>query len=250
MKGYYFNQELFKRLNVALEMTVKGLSQKVGVPESTWRTWRRGKDVPLATLMKVCNALHIPAGHFICAGDEKDVLVGQRHYVKNDGSFREVVFLNQALGEEVTTVQGRQVMDLCQLVGISAATFYDNFRNRDYVSNSYGTQAILNICNKTKTYPMDFLLSDGVDVPVLEGYQRKAVPDAEALAKRNIDILSHNARLSRELDKEKEKVRELKGEVERLKKALRLKRTENARLEEELDSRAMRAAEGSSRVDS
>lgn len=250
MKVYEFNENLFRKLGVALDMTVRAMTREMGVSENTWRGWRRGGDLPLSALLKICNALCIPVGHFICAGEEKVLVCSRAHYVMDAKKFRKAKFLNKEFGEEVTVMQGRQVMEFCALAGMSATTFYKNFRNVEEVGSCLGVKTFLRICNKTMTYPMDFLISEGVDVPVLKGYSRRGEKGADVLARRNIDVLSHNARLVRELDREKAKVKELTAEVERLKAALGAKRMETVMLEEELDGRRMRAAEGELRVES
>lgn len=240
---YYFNEELFLKLHLVLECSVRELGRRIGWSDNTWHKWRRNKDLPLTVLMDVCNKLYIPAGHFILASDEKPtILMGERHYVQQ-ADFKKVKFLNHEFGDEVTIVQGRVVIDFCKLVGISPNTFYRNFRNSDTISINLGVKSFLGMCNKTCTYPMDFLLSSGVEVPVLNGFKRKGNTSSETLKKRAIDILSQNARLARELDAEKEKVKELEEEVKRLKDALFQKHKEHVALMDEFEGAAMRVAE-------
>lgn len=219
MEGYYFNNELFTKLYVAMEMSMADILQGTGIPVGTWRNYKRSADVPLMALVKICNANRIPIEHFICWEEPKPVMIGKRHYVMANG-FKEIAFLNQEFGDEVTVAQGRNVADACKDFGLSSLTFYRNFRNTDCIGSSFGVGAWLLMCNKTKTYPMDFLTSNGMDVPVLRGYHRRQVVDAGVLAQRNKDMKARNERLSQELRTEKEKVKELEAEVERLKSAL------------------------------
>ncbi|MDE5738978.1 MAG: hypothetical protein K2H92_01515 [Bacteroidaceae bacterium] len=124
----------------------------------------------------------------------------------------------------MTAMQERLVWEFCELAGIGSSTFYKNFRNMDTVSKSLGISCWLNMCNKTKTYPMDFLLCDcGPKVPVLNGFSRRSEGTLELLTKRNIDILSHNTRLAKELNKKNELIKDLRDELRKLRKELELK---------------------------
>ena len=87
-------------------------------------------------------------------------------------------------------------------------------------------------------------MSEGVDVPVLKGFERRSEEgDSDMLAKRNAEMNATNARLLKMLQAEREKVSALKKEVAQLKKEVGLKRHEIVQLEGELDGQVMRAAE-------
>lgn len=224
MEAYYFNDELFKKLSIAIETTTKTIAAEIGTSDNTIRIWRRSKDVPLDAIISICNSLRIPIGHFICTKkEETNLMLGRRHYVLKEEEFKEIHFLNKEFGEEVTAMQERLVMEFCELAGIGPSTFYKNFRNVDTVSKSLGISCWLNMCNKTKTYPMDFLLCDcGPKVPVLNGFRRRSEGTLELLTKRNTDILSHNTRLAREMNLKNNLIKELREEIKRLKKELEM----------------------------
>lgn len=240
---YYFNESLFCSLPTLLEMSAHSVAQAIGVTDTTLRRWRRSGDLPIVNLLNLCNTLKIQIGHFICTQESTKVHVGRRHYIERSDSFTRIRFLNKEFGEEVTTIQGRQVLDFCSLVGISATTFYGNFRNCNTIGPNITIQKWLRMCNKTKTYPLDFFTSNSVDVPVLDGYMGRKEGSLQALSARNIDVMSYNARLVRELDKERATVAELKQEVERLRQALGRKSRELAAALGELDEQGMKVAE-------
>lgn len=223
-KGYFFNDELFNKLNLAMEKSFKEILEGTGIPYGTWRHYLQAHDIPVVALIEICNANSIPIAHFICTGREKDVLLGQRHYVK--AVYDDAVFLNREFGYEVTMLQDRSVKDLCDLVGVSTYTFYRNFRYQNTIGSTFSIKSLLSICNKTKTYPMDFLICKNMEVPVLDGYSRKHEVNAKMLVSGNRGSISQNARLKRDLQAEKEKVKELEAEVERLKRALYARRNE------------------------
>ena len=89
MEGYYFNNELFTKLYVAMEMSMADILQGTGIPVGTWRNYKRSADVPLMALVKICNANRIPIEHFICWEEPKPVMIGKRHYVMANG-FKEM----------------------------------------------------------------------------------------------------------------------------------------------------------------
>lgn len=227
MDGYFFNDELLQNLHKALETTIRGMTAQMGIHENTWRGWLKAKDVPLPSFIRLCNALCIPAGHFICAGEKKDVLIGKRHYVEKESKFHTIRFLNRDFGNMVTAVQGRKVVEFCGLVGISPNSFYRCFRYKFFeTSCGIGIRTFLNMCNKCKVYPMDFILSMDVKVPVLNGYARREDLNMEQMTLRNMEMMAYNTRLSNELEKERDKVARLEEEVARLRKALGIKESE------------------------
>lgn len=243
MERYTFNEELFKKFHVCLEMPTQDFLRGTGIPNTTWRNWRRTKDIPLNALMKVCNALRMPIGHFIRTNEDDGVMIGMKHYIKEEGNFKEAVFLNSEFGFEVTTLQERSVTDFCEFVGISTFYFYRNLRHQDRVGDGFGIRQFLHICNKTKTYPMDFLISSGVTVPVLPGYTRKHEANVQMMTSKNRGTMSQYASMKKSLQAEREKVKALEKEVERLKSALLEKRQEIVVLQGELDDKRMMAAE-------
>lgn len=243
MEKYHFHFWLLKSLHHVCEISTKVLAAQTGVPETTWRYWRRSGDLPLLSLVNVCNSMRIPIGHFIYGGEkEPQIMLGAKNYVQKEGDFVAVRFLNREFGDEVT--RKMTVRDVCKLVGMSPATFYRNFRSEKPVTKSLSFGQWLEACNKTKIYPMDFFVSEGVDVPVLKWFERRTEEgDSDMLAKRNAEMNATNARLLKMLQAEREKVSALKKEVAQLKKEVGLKRHEIVRLEGELDGQVMRAAE-------
>lgn len=224
--GYFFNEELFRKLHTALEMPIARILEGTGIPVTTWRNWRRTQDIPLVALLKVCNARQMPIAHFICTGKTGDILVGARHYVKKPGEYTDAVFMNREFGFEITTMQGRSVQALCELIGMSTFTFYKNFRNEEETGDAFGIKAFLGICNKTKTYPMDFLICKNINVPVLKGYTRQHEVNAQMWTVKNRGTMAQYSKMKKELHLEREKVKKLEAEVERLKRALYARRNE------------------------
>lgn len=227
MVGYFFNEELFRKLHTALEMPIAKVLDGTGIPETTWRTWRRTQDMPLAALIKLCNVRRLPIAHFICAGSQDTILVGARHYLKKSGEYANAVFLNSDFGFEITTMQDRNVTELCKLAGMSTFTFYRYFRNEEGHGDSFGFKAFLSICNKTKTYPMDFLICNEVNVPILKGYTRRHEVNTQMLTVKSRGTMAQYAKMKTELRQEREKVKKLEAEVERLKRALYSRQSES-----------------------
>lgn len=197
-------------LNAVLEASVKELAEVAGVPPGTWQNWRRNSDVPVCSLVRVCNRWRIPVGHFVgWSNQRQSLMLGRRHYQVDERLFAEVRFLNKAFGDEVTAVQGRKVAEFCDFVGMGRATFYRNFRKEDVPAKNLTMKQWLELCNKCRLYPMDFLTGAGVDVPLLEGYERKCEDRLGVLEKRCRELEAMNGRLQRQLAEEQAKVKRL-----------------------------------------
>ena len=250
---YFFNVDLFKNLRTALGISVVDISKATGLKKSTFQTWMQQGDMPMDKFLVLCNTLRIPVGHFVCAGKKKQVIVAGNYQVR-EKDWHDVKFLNLEWGDEVTVFGGRNLKDVCELCGISKVSFYRYFRkSAKAVTLNLTISQWLNMCNRLRIYPMDFLGPSDVDVPVLDGFTRRK-GGMEGNQEHYSTIMAVKERMGRTIEQMKEEKKEMRialmearREVERLKKEVAAKRQRICELEEELDGNLMKAAESDGR---
>lgn len=248
---YFFNADLLRNLRTALGISIVDISKATGLKKSTFQTWMQQGDMPMDKFLVLCNTLRIPVGHFVCAGEKKQVIVAGNYQVR-ERNYHEAKFLNLEWGDEVTVFGGRNLKDTCKLCGISKVSFYRYFRkSAKAVTLNLTISQWLNMCNRLMIYPMDFLCPSGVDVPVLEGFNRRKGGVNPSKDEHYSTIMAVKERMERAMSQMeednrvmREALRECRKELAELKKELSAKRMRIVELEEELDGRRMRAAEG------
>ena len=216
MRQYYFNEKLFRQLTEVLDTSVKNLSKSAGVAQQCWRRWRTNGDIPIRSLIRVCDEYQMPISHFVCIDEDPSLMMGRRHYSLTEGGYEHPQFKHLEWGDEVTTVCSRPVITLCSLCHFSANTFYENFRRKDGYSDYLMMGQWIEYCNKTQVYPLDFFTGKHRDVPVLEGYSRISDSDEQKellYFKRNKEIAAKNMRLQNLLNKQNERLKEMEREL-------------------------------------
>lgn len=247
---YFFNSDLLRNLRTALGISIVDISRTTGLKKSTLQSWMGQNDMPMDKFIHLCNTLRVPVGHFVCAGVQKQVIVAG-NYQQREKDYCEAKFLNLEWGDEVTVFSGRSLKDACTLCGISKVSFYRYFRKSAKAETLNLTiSQWLNMCNRMKVYPMDFLCPSGVDVPVLEGFDRRkggANPNKDEHYSTIMAVKERMERAMAQMEEEnkamRETLRECRKEMAELKRELSAKRMKIVELEEELDGRRMKAAE-------
>lgn len=173
-KHYAFNTLLLKNLAEVLGTTSNELSKAAGIPPSTFRYWRRMGNIPIKSLINICNEFLIPIGHFIIVDGSPVVLMGRKDYMQTNGKYRTNVFLAKEWGDEVTVIMGNTVDYVCDLCDISTNTFYTYFRSDNEINSSLTICNWINYCNALKVYPMDYFVASSVKVPILQGFQKRS----------------------------------------------------------------------------
>lgn len=248
---YFFNADLLRNLRTALGISIVDISKRTGLSKSTLQSWMQQNDMPVDKFIHLCNTLRVPVGHFVCAGRQKQVVVAG-NYQQKEKDYCEAMFLNIEWGDEVTVFSGRSLKDACMLCGISKVSFYRYFRkSANGLTLTLTVQQWLNMCNRLKVYPMDFLCPSGVDVPVLDGFDRRkggAINTGKEANYRTIMAVKERmerviSRIEEDNRALRETLRECRKEMAELKREVSAKRMRIVELEEELDGRRMRVAE-------
>ena len=214
-KKYAFNTLLLKNLTEVLGTTSNELSKAAGIPSSTFRYWRRTGNIPIKSLINICNEFQIPIGHFIIVDGSPVVLMGRKEYMQTNGRYQMVTFLAKEWGDEVTVMMGNTIDYVCDLCGLGLNTFYSYFRNGNEDKSSLTIGNWINYCNAMKVYPMDYFTSSSVKVPLLQSYQRRScgmnnrIPFLEQKLK---ELDTQNKRLLGQVRVLREEVKRLRAE--------------------------------------
>ena len=214
-KKYAFNTLLLKNLTEVLGTTSNELSKAAGIPPSTFRDWRRTGNIPIKSLINICNEFLIPIGHFIIVDGSPVVLMGRKDYMQTNGKYRTNVFLAKEWGDEVTVIMGNTVDYVCGLCEIGPNTFYSYFRNGNEDKSSLTIANWINFCNALKVYPMDYFTSSSVTPPLLQGFQKRScgtntrIPFLEQKVK---ELDTQNKRLLGQVRTLREKLKKLEAE--------------------------------------
>lgn len=222
-KRYAFNAELFMNLPKVLGTSIPAMAEAIGITKSKFNYWRRNKDVPVVWLMKICDEYLIPIGHFISVEGSPAELMRRKDYMQTDGKYIPAGFLANAFGDEVTTMSGNTINYVCEVFGIGQPTFYNNFRKKNAPTEFLTMSEWVMYCNAMKVYPMDYLISTSVKVPLLAGYARRQIDGKskmQLLEQRCRELSSQNSKVTSQLQNQRERIKELEDEVERLKRLL------------------------------
>lgn len=219
---YTFNFELFYSLPRRLGIQIDKFAKVVDINENTLYRYRRvRKDIPLLSLIKLCNHLHISISYFITLEgceepiDSKfDADTAWRLSV-SESDFQPITFKHQQFGDDVTTNALQTVNEACDMLNISQGKFYNCYREPEPPMSLF-TRDFLAHCDRAKLYPGNYIIDFNRKIETCDSVRPMETNLSQQLTARTKQLASV-------LQKNKElvtKVRNLEEELRRLRQEL------------------------------
>ena len=223
---YVYNYALFNNLPTVTGYNLGYLSRLIHVPVSSIFFYRTKRDIPLVTLIKICNEMHISISRFIIPeGKEQEYQTlgepAEVQRLRGSATFTPIEFRHLDMGAAITTSALRTIDETCTLLNISYNTFVRYFRQPNEPA-ALSVKEYLRICDVTSTYPGDHIVDFNGKIEV-EGAKPRELTMQERLDAKNkmiLEMSASNQSLTTIINR-------LRGQVERLTK-------QNEQLKEQL----------------
>jgi len=212
---YIFNHKLFANLNSILGVTKKSLAQACNVAATTYQFHVSSGDMPLQTLINICNYTRVPISYFIVlSGEDKqytkdELVIVDKPWIPIENNVK-------TLGRTVKLRKNLRAEHTSAMLGICTQVFYKYFEHDDDMWLKLKCSTFINMANNGHLYPGDFVIDNNrpIDVDNSSEHLDTNGEDTETYALQvALKYREENIRL-------KSRIRNLEAELKELKESM------------------------------
>ena len=154
MVKYSFNQLLLSKLPVVMDISISEIARRCNIRQSVIYNYIKGSiELPLQTLIQICNTLRIPSRFFI-AEDEHYIIPNRETATIESNEWEPITWNKEAV--ELTFGDGDGKIywkDVADVMGVSSQRPHDRFLLR----TRFPINSFLYICSHYKLSPYLFI---------------------------------------------------------------------------------------------
>lgn len=154
MVKYSFNQLLLSKLPVVMDISISEIARRCNIRQSVIYNYIKGSiELPLQTLIQICNTLRIPSRFFI-AEDEHYIIPNRETATIESNEWEPITWNKEAV--ELTFGDGDGKIywkDVADVMGVSSQRPHDRFLLR----TRFPISSFLQICSHYKLSPYLFI---------------------------------------------------------------------------------------------